>query len=78
MAGKVDNNNDGIKLEWYIQSEAFSNYLVGLTAEQVENLETALVNGHYISTDDVLLSAGCTIQITGMMDVVVEACGEAA
>ena len=78
MAGKVDNNGDGIKLEWYIQSEAFSKYIVGMTAEQVENLETALVGGHYISTDEVLLNAGCTIQITGIMDVVVEACGEAA
>ena len=73
-----DNNGDGIVLEWYVQSAAFSNYIVGLTAEQVENLETAEVAGHFISTDDVLLSAGCTMQITGIMDVVVEACGEAA
>ena len=73
-----DNNGDGIVLEWYVQSAAFSNYLVGLTAEQVANLETAEVGGHFISTDEALLSAGCTMQITGIMDVVVEACGEAA
>ena len=73
-----DNNGDGIVLEWYVQSAAFSNYLVGLTAEQVANLETTEVNNHFISTDDVLLNAGCTMQITGIMDVVVEACGEAA
>ena len=73
-----DNNGDGIVLEWYVQSAAFSNYLVGLTAEQVANLETTEVNNHFISTDDVLLSAGCTMQITGIMDVVVEACGDAA
>ena len=73
-----DNNGDGIVLEWYVQSAAFSNYLVGLTAEQVANLETTEVNNHFISTDEALLSAGCTMQITGIMDVVVEACGEAA
>ena len=75
MAGKVDNNGDGIKLEWYLQSKAFSEYVVGLTPEQVANLETALVNGHYISTDDALLNAGCTIQITGIQAVVAEAAG---
>ena len=68
----------GTVKEWYIQSAAFSNYIVGLTAEQVANLETTEVNNHFISTDDVLLNAGCTMQITGIMDVVVEACGEAA
>ena len=68
----------GTVKEWYIQSAAFSNYIVGKTPAQVAKLETALVNDHYISTDDVLLSAGCTMQITGIMDVVVEACGEAA
>ena len=73
-----DNNGDGIVLEWYVQSAAFSNYLVGLTAEQVANLETTEVNNHFISTDEALLSAGCTMQITGIMDVVVEACGDAA
>ena len=72
-----DNNGDGIVLEWYVQSAAFSNYLVGLTAEQVANLETTEVNNHFISTDDVLLSAGCTMQITGFRDAVVEACGDA-
>ena len=72
------NVTGGTVKEWYLQSAAFSNYIVGLTAEQVENLETTEVNNHFISTDDVLLSAGCTMQITGIMDVVVEACGKAA
>ncbi|MBR4836800.1 MAG: hypothetical protein IKU99_07315 [Clostridia bacterium] len=77
MAGKVDNNGDGIKLEWYIQSAAFSNYIVGLTSAEVEGLETAEVNNHLISTDDALLSAGCTIQITGLQAVIVEAIADA-
>ena len=72
-----DNNGDGIVLEWYLQSAEFSKYIVGLNAEQVDDLETQFVNGHYISADDTLLSAGCTIQITGIMEVVVIATNNA-
>ena len=73
MAGKVDNNNDGVKLEWYVQSEAFSKYVVGMTAAEVAGMKTDFVNGHYISTDAALLEAGCTIQITGICAVVAQA-----
>ena len=73
-----DNNGDGIVKEWYIQSAELSKYLVGKTIEEVAALETTLVNGHYISTDDALLTAGCTMQITGIQDVVLEAAGYAA
>ncbi len=72
MAGKVDNNGDGVKLEWYVQSEAFSKFVVGKTADEVAALATELVNGHYISTDSALLEAGCTIQITGIKAVVAQ------
>ena len=72
-----DNNGDGIVLEWYKQSAAFSNYIAGLTSAEVEGLETAEVNNHLISTDDALLNAGCTMQITGIMAVVVEAVADA-
>ena len=71
------NVEGGTVKEWYIQSAAFSNYIVGLTSAQVEGLETKVVNDHYISTDDALLSAGCTMQITGMQAVVVEAVANA-
>ena len=73
-----DNNGDGIVLEWYIQSAELSKYLTGKTIAEVAALETTLVNGHYISTDDVLLTAGCTMQITGIQDVVLEAAGYVA
>ena len=73
MAGKVDNNNDGVKLEWYVQSEAFSKHVVGMTAAEVAGMKTQFVNGHDISADDALLSAGCTIQITGICAVVAQA-----
>ena len=72
-----DNNGDGIVKEWYIQSAELSKYLVGKTIEEVAALETTLVNGHYISTDDALLTAGCTMQITGIQDVVLEAAEKA-
>ena len=70
-----DNNGDGIVLEWYIQSAEFSKYLVGKTVAEVAALETQFVNNHYISTDDALLTAGCTMQITGIQAVVLEAAG---
>ena len=73
----MDNNGDGKVLEWFEQSAAFSKYVVGMTPAEVAGLETTLVNGHYISTDDTLLSAGCTIQITGIKAVVAEAAEKA-
>ena len=64
------NVEGGTVKEWYIQSAAFSNHIVGMTKAQVKGMTTTLVNNHYISTDADLLAAGCTMQITGIMDVV--------
>ena len=72
-----DNNGDEIVLEWYVQSAEFSKYVVGMTAAEVLALETQFVNDHYISVDEALLTAGCTMQITGIMDVVAEAVNNA-
>ena len=70
----MDNNGDGVVLEWYLQSKAFSDYVVGKTATQIAGMETQLVNGYYyIATDAELLSAGCTIQITSIKAVVAKA-----
>ena len=66
----MDNDGNGKVLEWYLQSEAFSNHVVGMTASQVKNMETATVNGHKITTDKDLLDAGCSIQITAIKAVV--------
>ena len=70
-----DNDGDGRILEWYLQSAAFSSYVMSnkMTADKIDNMETALVNNHYISTDSELISAGCTMQITGICDVVAKA-----
>ena len=72
MAGKVDNNGDGVMKEWFEQSAAFSSFVVGKTAAEVKALETQAANGHDIAKDDALLTAGCTIQITGIKAVVAE------
>ena len=77
MAGKVDNNNDGVMLEWYLQSEAFSKYVVGMTGEEVNSLETQLVNNHDIAKAQALLATGCTILITAIKAVVAESCKNA-
>lgn len=70
----MDANEDGIVLEWYLQSFEFSNYVVGLSKNEVINLETATNKfGYQMSTDDDLLAAGCTIQITGFKEIVVKA-----
>ena len=71
------NVEGGTVLEWYVQSAAFSNYVLGKTATEIDNMETKLVNNHYISVEDALLSAGCTMQITGICDVVAKAANNA-
>ena len=73
----MDNNGDGIVKEWDAQAKAFEAYVVGKTATQIAAMETQLVNGHNISTDEALLTAGCTIQIGDFRDAVVKACEDA-
>lgn len=68
MEGKVDNDGDGVMKEWFEQSEAFSKFIVGKTADEVAALETQEANGHQIAVDKDLLSAGCSMQITSMKD----------
>ena len=80
-AWSSDNDGDGRILEWYKQSAAFSAHVAGKTVAQVEalgaeeNLQNA--NNHWFTKDEALLSAGCTIQIGAIVDVVVEAAANA-
>jgi hypothetical protein len=67
------NIEGGTVKEWYIQSAAFSAHVVGMTADEVAGMETKEVNAHLISTDEDLLAAGCTMQITGICAVVSQA-----
>ena len=70
----MDWNGDGKVLEWYLQSEAFSKFVVGKTAAEVSAMPTQVVEGagYVISADADLLAAGCTIQITAIKAVVAQ------
>ena len=74
MAGKVDNNSDGVMKEWYEQAKAFETFVVGKTAAEVEAMTTQFVNNHNISNDEALLNAGCTVDIVDFKAAVVKAC----
>ena len=74
----MDPNGDGKVLEWYLQSAAFSSYVVGKTSAEVAALETATNSiGYQMSTDEALLNAGCTIQITAIKAVVAKSADNA-
>ena len=65
-------------VEWYLQSATFSKHLVGMTSSEVASMPTqTMENGYVISKDAALLDAGCTMQITGMVAVVVDAISNA-
>ncbi len=68
------NVEGGTVKEWYVQTKAFEQYVIGKTAAEVEAIELQEVNAHKIAVDEALLSAGCTMQITEFMAAVVKAC----
>lgn len=76
-AAKIDNNGDGVSLEWFEQAQAFESYVVGKTVAQIEGMTTQVAGGHNISTDSALLTAGCTIDIVDFKAAVVKACKDA-
>ena len=74
MAGIIDNNGDGVMLEWDAQAKAFEAYVEGMTAADVLAIETQEANGHFIAVDEALLTAGCSMQITDFVTAVAKAC----
>ena len=72
----IDNDHDGVTLEWFEQAKAFEAHVVGMTADEVAAMRTQYVGGHYISTDADLLNAGCSMQITDFIQAVVKACDD--
>ena len=74
MEGKVDNDGNGVMLEWDAQAKAFETWAVGKTAAEIEAMETQEAGGHVIAVDKALLDAGCSMQITDFRDAVVKAC----
>ena len=78
MEGKVDNNGDGVMLEWDAQAKAFEEYVVGKTAADVKAIKTQEAGGHLIAVDEALLKAGCSMQITDFITAVAKACEDKA
>ena len=77
MAGKVDNDGNGVMKEWYEQTKAFEAYVVGKTGAEVKAMQTQLLGGHHVTVDQALLDAGCSMQITDFRDAVAKACEDA-
>lgn len=73
---KIDNDNNGVTLEWYEQAKAFETWTVGKTADEIKDMGTQEAGGHVIAVDKALLDAGCSIQITDFRDAVVAACND--
>ena len=71
-----DNNGDEIIKEWNEQAKIFEQYVVGKTGAEVSSLELKEVNNHKISSDESLLAAGCTIQLTDFIAAIVKACND--
>lgn len=59
--------------EWDAQSAAFSAYVAGKTAAEVRGIETKTNDHGYAVSADETLYASCTMQITGMMEVIARA-----
>ena len=78
MEGKVDNNGDGVMLEWDAQAKAFEEYVVGKTAADVKAIKTQEAGGLLIAVDEALLKACCSMQITDFITAVAKACEDKA
>ena len=70
------NVEGGTVKEWYVQTKAFEEYVIGKTAAEVKAIQLQEVNNHQIAVDEALLNAGCTMQITEFMAAVEKACND--
>lgn len=59
--------------EWDAQSAAFSAFCAGKTASEVRGIQTKTNDHGYAVPADETLYASCTIQVTGMMEVIARA-----
>lgn len=67
--------------EWYVQSANFTNYIVGMTAQEVQNIPTGprndgLHEGYIVATDAELF-AQCSITLAGFQNTIALACSHA-
>ncbi|MBQ3531015.1 MAG: leucine-rich repeat protein [Oscillospiraceae bacterium] len=61
--------------EWFEQADAFEKAIVGMTAEDIENIPLVNNNGHMVA-DDETIYAGCTIDITSFQEAIIKACND--
>ena len=62
--------------EWYIQAEAFEQYVIGKTGAEVSGMETVVNDsGHTVTTDEALY-ANCSISISDFIEAVAKACSD--
>ena len=59
--------------EWDAQAQAFADYTIGKTAEEVRASETTVNDHGYTVSADETLYAACTMDITGMTAVIAQA-----
>lgn len=62
--------------EWFEQAEAFEQYCVGKTADEIAGMETVVNEGGHTVTTDETLYASCSISIDQFQDAVVKACND--
>lgn len=65
----------GIGKEWYEQAEAFENFVVGKTADEVAAIPVE-TNEHGVVTTDETLLAGCTMSVDALIAATVKACND--
>lgn len=73
MLGKYgfDVNGDGVIKKWYEQAAEFEKYVIGKTVDEVCAMTTITSKDGYItSSDDDLLNAGCTIDISDFINAI--------
>lgn len=66
----------GIGKEWYEQAEAFEQFVVGKTADEVAAIPVEEAEGHTVTTD-ADLAAGCTMSVSALMEATTKACNDA-
>lgn len=60
----------GIGKEWYEQANAFAEYVVGMTAEEVRAIE---VGGDHNGPTDADIAASCTMNVTDFIEAIAQA-----
>ena len=66
-----------IGAEWYVQADAYCEYVAGKTVADLEAIELVEHNGHLVALNEADLYAGCTMQVNSYIEATVKAVGYA-